>query len=66
MQFSTLLTVFASVAAVSAIAAPKPLTPAQCAANNLKHCNNSNEPCPIGCFCPGGNLPEGGCCAGSC
>ncbi|KAF4860498.1 hypothetical protein CGCSCA2_v005397 [Colletotrichum siamense] len=52
MQFSTLLTVFASVAAVSAIAAPKPLTPAQCASSNLKHCNNSNEPCPIGCFCP--------------
>ncbi|KAF9881695.1 hypothetical protein CkaCkLH20_00841 [Colletotrichum karsti] len=79
MQFSTIITLLASVAAVHSAAVAEPevravssllkrqgLTPAQCAANNLRHCNNSNEPCPNGCICPGGNLPDGGCCAGSC
>ncbi|TDZ58651.1 hypothetical protein C8034_v003413 [Colletotrichum sidae] len=79
MQFSHIIALLVSATAVQAAAVAEPdaravikllkrqgLTPAQCASSNLIHCNNSNEPCPIGCFCPGGNLPNGGCCAGSC
>ncbi|OHW98039.1 hypothetical protein CSPAE12_03412 [Colletotrichum incanum] len=79
MHFSTIIALLVSVTAVhgAAVAAPdahavikllkrQGLTPAECASSGLTHCNNSNQPCPGGCFCPGGNLPDGGCCAGSC
>ncbi|CCF32353.1 hypothetical protein CH063_04757 [Colletotrichum higginsianum] len=79
MQFSTIIALLVSVTAVHSAAVAEPdaravikllkrqgLSPAECAANGLPHCNSRNEPCPIGCFCPGGNLPDGGCCAGSC
>ncbi|KAL0944499.1 uncharacterized protein CTRU02_202386 [Colletotrichum truncatum] len=62
MQFSTVIALLASVAAVHSAAVAEP----GCASSNLKHCKNGVTACPIGCFCPGGNLPDGGCYARSC
>ncbi|TDZ14517.1 hypothetical protein Cob_v012636 [Colletotrichum orbiculare MAFF 240422] len=76
MQFSTIITLLASVAAVHSAAVAEPevravaslikrqgSTAAQCAAIKAQHCSNTGAACPIGCLCSGGNLPDGGCCA---